>query len=87
MFQSGEKKAKGQIVIKFLSLVNWSFLVQATNFTYLGGTVSSNAKLEKELRKRLGKASKTFGNQRQRLWNNRHASIRAKCKVYRAVVL
>ena len=62
-------------------------LVQDTNFTYLGSTVSRNAKLEKELRNRLGKASKAFGNLRQRLWNNRHVSIRAKCKVYRAVVL
>ena len=67
--------------------INQEPLVQATNFTYLGSTVSSNAKLEKELQNRLGKASKAFGNLRQRLWNNRHVSIRAKCKVYRAVVL
>ena len=54
---------------------------------YLGSTVSSNAKLEKELQNRLGKASKGFGNLRQRLWNNRHVSIRTKCIVYREVVL
>ena len=67
--------------------INQEPLVQATNFTYLGSTVSSNAKLDKEIRNRLGKASTAFGNLRQRLWNNRHVSIRAKCKVYRAVVL
>ena len=67
--------------------INQVLLVQATDFTYLRSTVSSNAKLEKELRNRLGKASKAFGNLRQRLWNNRHVSIRAKCKVYRVVVL
>ena len=67
--------------------INQEPLVQATNFTYLGSTVSSNAKLEKELRKMLGKANKAFGNLRQRLWSNRHVSIRAECKVYRAMVL
>ena len=67
--------------------INQEPLVLATSFTYLGSTVSSNAKLEEELRNRLGKANKAFGNLCQRLWNNRHVSIRAKCKVYRVVVL
>ena len=62
-------------------------LVKATDFTYLGSTVSSSAKIEKELRTRTGKASAAFGKLQQRLWNNRHVSIRVKCKVYRAVVL
>ena len=62
--------------------INQEPLVHATNLTYLGSTVSSNAKLEKELRNRLGQASKAFGNLRQK-----HVFIRAKCKAYRAVVL
>ena len=49
--------------------------------------MSSNAKLEKELPNKLGRAKEAFGNLHQRLWNNRYVSIRAKCKVYRAVVL
>ena len=49
--------------------------------------VSSTARIDKELRNRLGKASSAFGKLRQRLWNNRHVSIRVKYKVYRAVVL
>ena len=62
-------------------------LVLASDFTYLGSTVSSTAKIDKEPRNRLGKASAAFGKLQQRLWNNRHVSIRVKCKVYRAVVL
>ena len=67
--------------------INQEPLVHAADFTYLGSTVSSTAKIDKELRNRLGKASTAFGKLQQRLWNNRHVSIRAKCKVYRAVVL
>ena len=62
-------------------------VVFASDFTYLGSTVSCTAKIDKELRSRLGKASAAYGKLQQRLWNNRHVSIRVKCKVYRAVVL
>ena len=62
-------------------------LVKTTDFTYLGSTVSSSSKIDKELRTRTGKASAAFGKLQQRLWNNKHVSIRVKCKVYRAVVL
>ena len=62
-------------------------LVKTTDFTYLGRTVSSSSKIDKELRTRTGKASAAFGKLQQRLWNNKHVSIRVKCKVYRAVVL
>jgi hypothetical protein len=62
-------------------------LVQTTDFTYLGSTVSSSSKIEKELRIRTGKASAAYGKLQERLWNNRHVSIEVKCRVYRAVVL
>ena len=62
-------------------------LVKFKTFKYLGSTVSENARLEDELSLRMGKASAVFGNVRERLWNNRHVSIRVKCKVYRATVL
>ena len=52
-----------------------------------GSTVSSAAKIDKELRTTLGKASAAYGKLHQRLRNNRHASIRVKFRVYRAVVL
>ncbi|XP_068692733.1 uncharacterized protein [Montipora foliosa] len=35
----------------------------------------------------MGRASAVFGKVRERLRNNRHVSIRVKCKVYRATVL
>ena len=62
-------------------------LVKCKTFKYLGSTVSENARLEDELSLRMGRASAVFGNVRERLWNNRHVSIRVKCKVYRATVL
>ena len=34
-----------------------------------------------------GNASAAFGKLLDGLWNNRHVSIRVKCKVYRAIVL
>jgi len=67
--------------------INQEPLVLSTDFTYLGSTVSSTARIDRELKNRLGKASSAFGKLRERLWNNRHVSIRAKCKVYRAIVL
>ncbi len=70
-----------------LIMINQEPLVQASDFTYLGSTVSSTARIDKELRNRLGKASVAFGKLQLRLWNNRHVSLRVKCKVYRAVVL
>ena len=62
-------------------------LVQTTDFTYLGSAVSSFSKIDKELRTRIGKASASFGKLRERLWSNRHVSIKVKCQVFRAVVL
>lgn len=67
--------------------INQIPLVQTTDFKYLGSTVSSSSKIEKELGTRIGKASAAFGKLRDRLWNNKHVSIRVKCKVFRAVVL
>ena len=52
-----------------------------------GSTVSSAAKIDKELRTTLGKASAAYGKLHQILQNNRQASIRVKSRVYRAVVL
>ena len=57
------------------------------NFTYLGSTVSESASLHQEITLRMGKASAAYGKLQKRLWRNRHVTIRAECKVYRAVVL
>ncbi|XP_046863472.1 uncharacterized protein LOC124457235 [Xenia sp. Carnegie-2017] len=58
-----------------------------TDFNYLGSTISSNAKIEKELRNRMGRASAAFRQLNDRLWQNKHVSTRVKAKVYQAVVL
>ena len=62
-------------------------LVQCTDFKYLGSTVSNNARIDKEIRNRMGIASGAFGKLQDRLWMNRHVTTKVKCKVYRAVVL
>ena len=61
--------------------------VQRTDFTYLGSTVSSSSKIDKELKTRTGKASASFSKLREGLWNNKHVSIKVKCQVYRAAVV
>ena len=57
------------------------------NFTYLSSTVSESASLHQEITLRMGKASAAYGKLQKRLWRNRHVTIRAECKVYRAVML
>ena len=57
------------------------------NFTYLGSTVLESASLHQEITLRMGKASAAYGKLQKRLWRNRHVTMRAECKVYRAVVL
>ena len=67
--------------------INQEPLVHTNDFTYLGSTVSSSSKIDRELRTRIGKASAAFSKLQDRLWNNKHVSIKIKCQVYRAVVL
>ena len=68
-------------------LINQEPLVQCADFKYLGSTVCNNARIDKEIRNRMGVASGAFGKLQKQLWKNRHVSIRVKCEVYRAVVL
>ena len=62
-------------------------LVSCSNFNYLGSTVCNKNKLDKELQCRFGKASSAFSELQYRLWNNKDITVKAKCKVYSAVVL
>ena len=57
------------------------------NFTYLGSTVLESASLHQEITLRMSKASAAYGKLQKRLWRNRHVTIRAECKLYRAVML
>ena len=67
--------------------INSEPLTSCKHFTYLGSTASENARIDQEIASRMGKASAAFGKLQSRLWKNRHVTIEAKCKVYRAVVL
>ena len=56
-------------------------------FTYLGCTISSDAKIDKELDNRLGKANRAFGRLYKRVWKNQNLRSSTKTSVYRAIVL
>ena len=55
--------------------------------TYLGCTISSDAKIDKEIDNRLAKANSSFGRLYKRVWNNKCLKCKTKIRVYRAVVL
>ena len=58
-----------------------------SQFKYLGSTVANNNKMDDELRSRMAKASAMFGRLRERVWDNKHLTIKTKAAVYRAIVL
>ena len=56
-------------------------------FTYLGCTITSDAKINKEVDNRVAKANSTFGRLYKRIWNNKHLKKGTKISIYRAIVL
>ncbi|GFN92963.1 hypothetical protein PoB_001946900 [Plakobranchus ocellatus] len=67
--------------------INSSELKSTPQFTYLGCTISSDARLDKEIDNRLAMANSSFGRLYKRVWNNKSLKIKTKIQVYRAVVL
>jgi len=55
--------------------------------TYLGCTIASDVKIDKQVDNRLAKASCAFGRLYKRVWNNKHLQKNTKISVCRAVVL
>ena len=55
-------------------------------FSYLGCTISTDAKIDKEIDNRLAKTNSTFGRLYNRVWNSKHLKKGTKFSVYRAVV-
>ena len=68
-------------------MVDRNKLNYVLGFTYLGSTISNNGCIDDEIKRRMAKASASFGRLRQRLWNNHHVSMRVKDNTYRALVL
>ena len=56
-------------------------------FTYLGCTITSDAKIDREINNRLAEANIAFGRIYKRVWNNSHLKEGIKVCVYRAVVI
>ena len=56
-------------------------------FKYPGSTATYNNKLDTELRLRKSKASQAFGRLKDRVWFNKHLTIKTKCAVYSEIVL
>ncbi|GFO47334.1 hypothetical protein PoB_007383900 [Plakobranchus ocellatus] len=68
-------------------LINSSELKSTPQFTYLGCTISSDARLDKEIDNRLARANSSFGRLYKRVWNNKSLKIKTRIQVYKAVVL
>jgi len=56
-------------------------------FTYLGCTISSDARIDKEIDNRLAKANRAFGRLYKRVWESTRLKRTTKINVYRAMVL
>ena len=67
--------------------LNQATLPGTTNFTYLGSIISSDCSVDTEIINRIGKASASFGQLRERVYLNRDLSIKTKMSVYNAIVL
>lgn len=67
--------------------VDGKALKTVQTFIYLGSTITSDAKMDKEVETRIGKASSAFGSLYNRLWSSHDVSLRTKVDIYKAVVL
>ena len=56
-------------------------------FTYLGCTITSDAKINRKVDNRLVKANSVFGRHYKRVWNSKHLKKGTKFSFYRAIVL
>ena len=56
-------------------------------FTYLGSTITDNLSLDKEIDRRIGKASTTLARLTKRVWSNPELTVKTKMAVYNACVL
>ena len=50
-------------------------------FSYLGCTITSDAKIDRDIDNRLAKANSAFGRLYKRMWNNQHLKKDTKISV------
>ena len=67
--------------------IGGSELKAVHQFTYLGCTITSDAKINRELDNRLAKANSAFGRLYKRVWNSKDLKKGTKISVYRAIIL
>ena len=56
-------------------------------FTYLGCTITSDTKIDREVDNRQAKANSAFGRLYKRVWSNKHLKKGTKICVYQAIIL
>ena len=66
-------------------MLNGQVLKTAECFTYLGSAIS--ASLDAEISARIAKAATAFGKLTARVWQNKHLTVRTKCRVYQTCIL
>ena len=62
-------------------------LVVTEQFTYLGSTISNNLSLDHEIDKRIAKSSGTMSKLNNKVWQNKHLTVKTKMKVYQACII
>ena len=67
--------------------INGEPLKKVSSFSYLGSVISDDCAVDKDIAKRLQKASRAYGALQSRLWSQRGIQVKTKVKVYKAVVL
>ena len=68
-------------------IINGEALKVVQSFKYLGSTLSSDNRADKEISNRIRIACASFGKLEKRLWKRNGVRLKTKCKVYKAMVL
>ena len=83
MFQPAPGKAYNEPSI----FVNNTKLKVADDFVYLGSTLTRDGTLDKEVHRRIQKASQYFGNLEERVWSPHDLTYETKLAVYESCVI
>ena len=67
--------------------IRYNVFNEAHEFTYLGSIISNNRTLDKEINRRISKASASFGQLSERVYLNRNLKLAAKIEVNQAIVI